>query len=63
MGIGVLLNVEEGVANDGLKLRHPSFDCLADDEQRGRGLEAVVERAGLLEKAWSDVPLATPLMS
>jgi hypothetical protein len=61
MRVGVLLDVEEGVTGDGLKLRHPSLERLTDDEQRGRHLEAVVERSGLLEEPRRDVSLAKPL--
>src|SRR5215212_2408211 len=61
VGVGVLLDVEERVAGNRLKLRHPTLERLTDDEQRGRRPEAVVERSRLLEEPWRDVPFVTPL--
>src|SRR5215213_2059681 len=61
MGVRVLLDVEERVAGDGLKLWQPTLERLTDDEQRGRRPKAVVERSRLLEKPWREVPLAQPL--
>ena len=61
MRVCVLLQVKEWIARHRSKLCNPVLQCLADNEQRGRHPEAVVQRPGLLKEPWRDVTLANPL--
>ena len=61
MGVGVLLQVEQRILGDGLKLRYPALERLADDEERGRNPEAIVERPRLLEEVRRHLAIAAPL--